>query len=180
MPAITRTDQKLPELIVYVAARAHDDLSMGSMKLNKVLFHAETRAYLRLGAPISGHPYMKRELGPAPKDLRPMRAYLVRNDAIKVLSEDVGAPTARDRIVALRAPDTTLFSPEELAIVDEVIEELRPLTGTAVSDDSHKLPGWRAAGMNKEIPYATAFVSVAGTAEEHRHARQLAQSMRGK
>lgn len=177
MAEIKRRDAKLKELIVYVAARAADDPAMGAMKLNKVLFHAESRAFLRLGHPISGHPYMKRELGPAPKDLRPIRTNLERGNAIRVEAEDIGAPHAKARIVALREPNRSMFSAEELAIVDEVIEELRPLSGTAVSDDSHRLPGWRAVAMDTEIPYETAIVSVDGTDEEHARARELAASI---
>ena len=168
---IKRSDDKLKELIVYVAARAADDASMGAMKLNKVLYHAEIRAYLRLGNPISGHPYIKRRLGPAPKGLLPIRRTLETLNAIRLVKEDVGAPIMQERVVALREPDTSLFSPEELAIVDEVIEEFRPLTGTAVSEDSHRLPGWRAVPLDTVIPYETAFVSNEGTPEEHSHAR---------
>lgn len=179
MSGIERNDNKLRELIVYVAAHTADDPHMGAMKLNKVLFHAEVRAYLRLGNPISGHPYMKRELGPAPKGLLPIRNSLESERAIEVVHSDVGAPNRQDRVVAKRAADVSLFREGELGIVDEVIRELRPFTGTAVSDVSHQLPGWRAVGMNTLIPYETAFVSVDVTKAEHRRARELGAALSG-
>lgn len=155
MSEIKRDDKKLRELLLYVSARAE----MGSTKLNKILFHAEFQAYRDLGHPITGHPYVKRVNGPAPRDLRPIRKNLEVDESARVESIDVGAPHPEDRIVPLRDADISIFSERERAIIDDVIQKFRSFTGTALADETHTIPGWRAAEMNAEIPYVAAFIS---------------------
>jgi hypothetical protein len=159
MRPIRRNEKKMRELILLVAELTKEDPSAGAIKLNKILFHADFRAYLKLGQPITGHPYVHREFGPAPKDLRPIRASLQREGDADVAEVDVGAPKAQDRIVPKRPADRSMFSPDELRIVQDVVAELWDLRGMEVSRDSHKLPGWRATSEGEEIPYQTAFVS---------------------
>lgn len=159
MADIKRDDKKLRELILYVAERTADDPNAGAVKLNKILYHAEFQAYRDLGAPISGHPYVALKLGPAPKDLRPIRKNLELAGDAKVVGVQFG-PQTQERIVALRSADTSLFSKEELDLVDAVIAELWPLHWTELSADTHRLPGWLAmAPTHSVIPYETAFLS---------------------
>jgi len=54
-----------------------DDRFAGAIKLNKVLFFAEF-AHMRVtGRPITGSPYQKLRLGPAPRRLVPVRNRLI-------------------------------------------------------------------------------------------------------
>jgi hypothetical protein len=168
-------EKKLAELMLYVAGRLSDDPTAGAVKLNKILYHADFRAYLELGAPITGHAYYKRTYGPAPKRLRPVREYLVTSGAADLVQEDVGAPKPQERLVARRQADVSLFTDAELRIADAVIEEFRPLRGMELSDDSHKEPGWRAAEADGLIPYATALIARTTTDADRDRAAELAQ-----
>lgn len=168
-----REDWKLRELLLYISARG----TIGATKLNKILFHAEFEAYRTLGRPITGHPYIKRKNGPAPQQLRNIRTSLQLDGSAEVAQVEIGAPHPEDRIVPLRAPRVEWFTSEELAIVDSVIAKFGHMSGTAMAEESHRIPGWRAAHMNEEIPYATALVSGEVTEADRKWASEVAAGL---
>ena len=78
--------------------------------------------------------------------------------------------------VALRPPRLELFTPEELRLVDEIIDANRGKTTTNASDLSHEFVGWRVARPGEAIPYGTAFLaSPSLTEEEIAHGLRLAE-----
>ena len=64
----------------------------------------------------------------------------------------------QQRLVALRDPDLSLFSGEEIALVDQVIEYLRGKSAKEVSELSHNRAWW-VAKLGGSIPYEAAFIS---------------------
>lgn len=155
---------KFRELMVYVAERIGGDPRFGDIKLNKVLFYVDFWAYNRLGRPVTGAAYQKLDFGPAARALKPVRGELEREGAIKMTKRWAGTrPQTVTR--ACRPADRSLFTPVELALVDEVIAELAPLSAKAVSDQSHEHPGWRLVDERETIPYSTALISTTPPSE---------------
>ncbi len=151
---------KFKELIVYIAGRCEKHPAFGATKLNKILFYSDFIAYKDLGHPITGVEYFALERGPAPKPLVPIRDEMVEEQDIAQAKIN-----SQHRIVALRSPDLSEFSAEEIAIVDKVINYLRDKRAFMVSFLSHAFLGWQAAweegskiGEHITIPYGTAFV----------------------
>lgn len=158
--AVQYDKAKFRELVVYVAERVGDDPRFGDTKFNKVLFHVDFRAYNRFGRAVTGAAYQKLDFGPAARALKPVRDELHAEGAVKLTSRQAGR--RRQSVTrACRPADRTLFTGEELALVDQVIAELAPLTAEAVSDQSHEHPGWRLVDERETIPYSTALVSTA-------------------
>lgn len=151
-------DDKLRELIVYVANRSAEDRWFGATKLNKLLYYSDFAAFRQLGAPITGADYMKLPEGPAPREFLRARQSLLADGSIGIESRPLMG-YIQQRVVAHRPADQTLFSPDELAVVDEVIDSLGGLTSRQVSDMSHEEPGWKMAADYETIPYATAWLS---------------------
>lgn len=149
--------QKFKELILYVAKESQADPKCGSTKLNKILFYADFRAHLKLGRSISGEPYQKLEHGPAPKRIVPVVEELKREGECAWAERDYYGLRLK-KLLSLREPVLSVFSPEEVDIVRSVITELWDLSATEVSDLSHRFIGWQAAEIGEEIPYETVFV----------------------
>jgi uncharacterized phage-associated protein len=150
--------EKFKELILYLCKRGVDEgLTIGSTKLNKLLFFADFRAFTKLGSPITGARYQKLEWGPAPRALLPVRRELLEEGSVSFRDlEDWNQV-----LDPLREPDMSAFSAEERFIVDEVFEELRSLNATSASDYSHtRSPGWNAADEFEDIPYDTARIGM--------------------
>jgi hypothetical protein len=150
-------DRKFEELILYLARESQEDHRCGATKLNKILFYADFIAYHKLGRSITGQKYQKLERGPAPRRIVPVvEAMVGRGLCAWAERSYFGFPLKK--LLALREPDVSVFSAEELDIARTVVSELWELNATEVSDLSHRFVGWQAADIGEEIPYETVFV----------------------
>jgi hypothetical protein len=182
MPAKIKFDkEKLIELVLYVGAKCALDEHYGVLKLNKILFYSDFRAYRTLGQPITGTQYKKYTHGPAPRSMKTLRQSLIESNQafeyvnpLPYLNED-DEQLRELRLFARRAPDMSKFTPQEMATVDSVIDWLRPMTGKRVSEMSHKHPGWEHAKMGEEIPYFSELLS--GTERRPLSKRNLARAV---
>jgi hypothetical protein len=151
--------RKFKELILYFSQRGLDEgLVIGSTKLNKLLFFTDFEAYGRLGQPVTGATYQRLQWGPAPRELLWVRDQLLRDDEVRWKEKPENEWD--DVLVPESAANLDLFSQEEIAIADEIFDEMRPYNATASSDLSHeRSAGWRVQGDRETIPYESVFVS---------------------
>jgi len=150
-------DKKFEELILYIARESQEDRRCGATKLNKILFYADFIAYHKLGQSITGQKYQKLERGPAPKRVIPVIDAMIGR-SLCAWAERSYFGFSLKKLLALREPDVSVFSAEELDIARTVISELWSLNAAEVSDLSHRFVGWQAANIGEEIPYETVFV----------------------
>jgi len=153
---------KFRALMLYAAHRAREsgDRWFGAVKLNKILYYSDFLCYQRHGRPITGAHYQKLEEGPAPKELLREREHLIAQGLAQVTPVQV-FNYVQHRLVPT-APSIAAdehFDEHEIAVIDEVIRELEPLTAAEVSEMSHREMGWRGALLKEEIPYETAFLA---------------------
>ena len=159
--SIVFDDGKFRELVLYIAQQCAPHPLFGATKLNKILFYSDFIAYARLGKPITGAEYVALEHGPSPKRLLPIREDMLMERDIEIQLNGI-----QERVVALRDPNLERFSPDELGIVETVINALEFRDAESVSELSHHFLGWKAAmveflatGQTTVIPYETAHVS---------------------
>jgi uncharacterized phage-associated protein len=151
-------DERLRELIVYVAHRTKGDPLCGAVKFNKLLYYADFTAYRKLHKAISGAEYQHLPEGPAPRRLLPARDTLIEQGAIEVKSLPSFTGEPLQKIVAKRKP-YSLFSKDERKIIDDVVKAFWNYTGKELSDLSHKELGWRLTKDFETIHYRTAWLS---------------------
>lgn len=156
-PTRPPSDEKLKELILFIARRSEDDPKFGSVKLNKLLFFSDFAAYARLGTSITGQAYQKLANGPCPKRLIPVKEQLEQNRALAMQERSTYGHTQK-RPIALRDADLSLFTGEEIAIVTEVVSALRTKNAKGISTLSHQFAGWELAADRELIPYQMALV----------------------
>lgn len=83
------------------------------------------------------------------------------------------------RLVALRDPDLDLFTGQEIALVDRVIDRCRGRNASTLSRISQEADGWRAVAIGDDIPYSTAYWSEHDlTTDDIDRARELAAAER--
>ena len=156
----TCDEEKLRELLVYVAKHSADDPTFGSVKLNKILYYADFAAYRLLGQPITGATYQKLHEGPAPRELLRSRAALIHSGRASIAQVPYFTGVQKRLVIAPESePDTEIFNPQELLLVDQIIECFWGKTAREVSDFSHREPGWILAKDRETIPYETAWLS---------------------
>jgi hypothetical protein len=153
-------EDKFRELLVYIATRSADDPTFGSVKLNKVLYYSDFASYRLLGKPITGASYQKLREGPAPRELLQCRAELIDSGNATIELRPYFTRMQKTLVINPdREPDTEIFDPGELELVDQVISYFRGKTAREVSDFSHREPGWILATDRETIPYETAWLS---------------------
>jgi hypothetical protein len=150
--------EKLQELIVYIADASEGDRRFGMTKFNKILFFSDFEAYRRTGSSITGAEYMHLDQGPVPHQMLPSTQTLQASGAIAERREETYGGTQR-RWVALRQANLDLFSAPEIAIVNEILTELAPLTNKQAANLSHETMAWRLTESDQEVPYGTALLS---------------------
>jgi hypothetical protein len=145
-------------MVLYVAARCQDAERFGVVKLNKIVVFADFTAFARTGSPISGVEYMREKNGPVPRKMKPVLAQLERERSIAIAQVPIFGKTEH-RVLPLREPNLDLFTPWDIAIIDEVIAMAWDKNGTELSDFSHGR-AWEVAGESGvTIPYEAAFIS---------------------
>jgi hypothetical protein len=156
MLVFQQREDKMRELVLYVSLRCQQDRWFGKVKLNKLLFFADFFAYGKLGTPITGFEYQALDQGPAPRRMVPLLTELEQENALVFQVVPVFNYEQR-RPIALRNPNLSQFSGEEIALVDEVVAQYWDLTATQISNLSHELDGWKLVDIGETIPYHTVF-----------------------
>ncbi len=158
--------RKFKEMILYFTKRGQEaGLVIGSTKLNKLLFFSDFRAYWRLGQPISGARYQKLSHGPAARQFLPLQNQMLADEEVRWKAKPENEWD--DVLIPISQPNPGVFSRDELAVMDEVFEDLRPFNAEATSDYSHlRSAGWQTVDLREDIPYESAFVSTEPAPQE--------------
>jgi hypothetical protein len=149
---------KLKQAILYLSQLSENDPKFGAVKLNKILYYADFRAYLELGHSVTGATYQHLEEGPAPRELLPARDELQSEGAIRLEDRPVFT-RIQQRTVAQREPNLTVFDSREIEILRDAFEFLLPYWGYQASILSHLEWGWKLTTEGEDIPYVTAWLS---------------------
>jgi hypothetical protein len=139
--------EKLKRLIHYVAWKAGKNDWFGATKLYKVLWFSDARRFVLAKKPITGATYIRHKYGPVPKYAMIARKELENEKAVRIKKD--GDVT---RFLALKPPDVSMFSGDELKTVDYWIQHIdEDHTATSISDESHDY-AWEIAKMGEELP----------------------------
>jgi hypothetical protein len=155
--------QKFEELIVYIAKRLGPEAALGRVKLAKLLMLSDFGSFQRSGVSITGATYEKWEHGHFPREL-----VLAERDleGQGIASEDVTYYGKRlHHITALRDPDMSDFTEDELAVVEVVLQRFGSESATHLSGMSHRELGWRLAEWKEVIPYETVVLGTGGVSD---------------
>jgi len=151
---------KFKALVHLVIDECKNPARLGAVRLNKILWCADSMMYRQTGNSISGAKYVRRERGPVPHHV------LV---AIRELKE-AGLISVREpaqqyeprEFVSLVSPNKELFSDVEEGLVRTLVESIcGHFTATEISELTHD-DVWKAALEGEEIPLQATLVSEAG------------------
>jgi|SRR5580658_618473 Protein of unknown function (DUF4065) len=148
--------EKFKSLVHYICWRCADPTKLGAVKLNKVLWRADFRAYLELGEAVTGDRYVKRQYGPVPASILGALRELEVEGKLSIREVEY-YDNPKKEFFALNRPDLSLFTPDEISLIDEAIEYVTEKhTARSISEESHDRI-WELARIGEEIPYYTVF-----------------------
>ncbi|SRR5579875_3537058 len=144
-------------LVLYISQKCANDPNFDTLKLTKTMFFADFLAYAKFGKPITGSEYVKKQKGPVPRNMGVM---LKEMESEKALGLQHLPLKTWPRPVNLRNPDLGEFKAEQIALVDDIIDALRPHDGELVSTLSHDWLCWNIPALEDTIPYELVYVSL--------------------
>jgi hypothetical protein len=147
--------RRLKEAILYVAQKGQPMRFFGRIKLNKILWRADFRAFYERRQPVTGRTYQRLAWGPALIEMLPVMQELMKEGALTEEAR-VDGGTTEYRPIANAEPVLKLFSPEDLEYLDEAIEHYWNMTG-AESDDEALGIAWKSRNDGDAIPYEAAY-----------------------
>lgn len=150
-------DEKLREMMLYIADRCADDADFGAVKMNKIMYFADFWSYARYGEPVSGSQYTRQKQGPVPKRLLPVRSELETSGCIAIEKRERGK-YKQHRVVVTGKYNLSHLSGRDVGIIEDVIEVLMGRNAKSVSDLSHGV-AWEGLPDNELIPYESIFLS---------------------
>lgn len=156
--------KKFNELIVYIATRLDSAAALGRVKLAKLLMQSDFGAYERRSVSITGATYEKWEHGHLPQQLLLAQRDLEVAGDIATEAVDYYGKKLK-RISALREPNLSGFSEDDLADIERAIRRFSHESASYLSELSHLEVGWRLAKMKEVIPYNTVFLGSGGVTE---------------
>lgn len=151
---------KLKAVVHYVIAKS-DPSRLGAIRLNKILWYADTIAYRVGGASITGETYIKRQFGPVPRHVLATLGELEHENAI-VIRQGGSYSFPMREFVSMSSPDTSTLSAKEV----ELIEEMRGVicdhyTANSISELTHDQV-WEAANIGELIPLSATLAASSG------------------
>jgi Protein of unknown function (DUF4065) len=155
---------KFKSLVHYICWRCADPTKLGAVKLNKVLWRADFKAYLELGESVTGATYVKRQYGPVPSILPTLRQ--LEDEGKLSIREVEYYEKGKKEFFALTRPGLSSFTADEISLIDEAIEYVAEKhTARSISEESHDRI-WELARIGEEIPYYTVFSKPAEITED--------------
>jgi hypothetical protein len=169
-------DQKLRELIIYIATLSAQDPNFGATKLNKLLFYADFLAYQRFGKAITAQEYQALPQGPVPKHLKPVMEKMKRAGDLREERRKYGR-FQQIRPVTARTADLSKFSGPEVDLVRDVVQRFWNLNATQISNESHLFLGWQIGIQGETIPYSTVLIGSRKPTEAERKKGRALQKL---
>ena len=156
--------RKLAEAIYHICERAsaHPD-SLDQIKLNKVLWYADARAYLQRGESITGDTYIKKPFGPVARHNRVAVEQLEAARALRRGRSASGSGFWNTHFDMTGDYTRESLSDEEVEIIDDVYRVIVEgnLTSMDVSERTHG-EIWQLAENDEELPLYTVFAERLG------------------
>ncbi len=148
--------RKLEELIVHLGSHP-DVVNLGLTKLLKLIYFVDAKAVREWGEAVTISEFIKYEHGPVPSRGEKHLRQLVRKGDVTTTPRTVGGKILNE-VKSTRKPDLSVFSKQELSLINEVCRELGRKTAAVLSDMSHDEPAWHYAGiMGKLSPELMAY-----------------------
>jgi len=142
MSAITRALFEGPD-VERLAAAAHYVIArtqpheLGATKLNKVLWYSDLEFYRRTGESITGaKSYVRLALGPVPYRIEDALNLLKRANKISERRARVFDHERRE-FVWLEQPDLTMFTADQIDVINVFIDDIKTMTALEISNITH-------------------------------------------
>lgn len=148
-----QNESRYADLILYIRQKFAGDSRFGASKLNKVLCLADSLSCRKFGRSITGIEYRRQASGPEALKPIPLRRLI----NFQELTPEAGSPENNEhvqmQVATARTPDLSMFSNDEIALVDQVIEKIQAQKIEPETEIGQIIMGWDLVKEGEIIPY---------------------------
>ncbi len=153
---ILHTD-KYKQAILYLCTKLGKEIR-GKKKLAKLLYFVDFDFFEKNQKYFTGDKYKALPMGPFPVSLNEMTMEMAKEKTLKVESvNEHNGYNATEVYTCLKNPKISVFSKEEIEMLDRVIIKYGNLNGKQLEDLTHAEAPYVGTEPKKEIPYELAF-----------------------
>lgn len=149
---------KMRELVLLIADRSREDQPIHTNKVGIMMYYADTRAYREIGTSISGATYRNMLAGPQPAEYAQEQHNMHQHGDITITT-DLSIVNVQQYISTNRTAKPNVFTSEQLAIINEVVDQYGPLSLEDASETARREIGYRTVKPYENIPYYTSWFS---------------------
>lgn len=149
-------EKKYKHVILFFASKIQNG-TLGKLKLMKLLYFLDFDFFEKYKKSITGDDYLRFNNGPVPRMAEKILKEMQKNE-IKITKRKM-KPGLNDQqhIEALVNFDLSLFTREELMMMEEIANKWEKFSGTEMKTASHGEAPWVATKPNDVIDYNLAF-----------------------
>jgi len=138
--------EKFTEMIVFFC----NSQRPWKTKLNKLLFYADFAYFKQHGVSLSGATYCAIPMGPVPDNFDTIFEYLVKQNILSVDYKNFSDGGVGEKYIPNKDFDSSLFSPDELSLLQLVDNKFKNSKTQEIIDLSHQETAWL---QNQETPF---------------------------
>ncbi|MEK7553650.1 MAG: Panacea domain-containing protein [Patescibacteria group bacterium] len=154
---MTLHTEKYKQAILYLCAKLGKEVR-GKKKLAKLLYFVDFDFFEKNQKYFTGDKYKALPMGPFPVSLNEMTLEMAKEKMLKVESvNEHNGYNATEVYTCLKKPKISVFSKEEIEMLDRVIIKYGNLNGKQLEDLTHAEAPYIGTEPKKEIPYELAF-----------------------
>ena len=149
-------EKKYRNAILFFAKKIQNG-TLGKVKLMKLLYFLDFDYFEKTGKSITGDEYLRFEHGPVPHTAKSLLDRM-NGKEIRITKHKMPAGlNDQERIEALQEPDVSVFTPEEVLMLEEVASKWERFSGSEMKNASHGEAPWIATKPNDVIDYNLAY-----------------------
>jgi len=149
-------EKKYKNLILFFAGKIKNG-TLGKLKIMKLMYFLDFDYFEKYGKSVSGDEYLRFDNGPVPRMAEKILKEMNGKD-IKITKRKIGSGlNDQQHVDALKNFDMSLFSKEELLMMEEIANKWEKFSGTEMKTASHGEAPWIATKPNNVIDYNLAY-----------------------
>lgn len=143
-------------MLHYIIEKCGDKPNVGKTVLYKLCYFCDFDFYELYERKLTGAQYVHLDHGPAPSSFLAAISNLTSQKKISGTHE-VYRGKEQDKFHSLTSADMSMFTPEEMEVIDAVISKYSDKTATEISAISHRDTPWQITDLGEPLDYEAVF-----------------------
>lgn len=152
-------EEKFKQLLLYILQKCGGKPNVGETVLYKLLYFCDFDYFELYEKPLTGMPYKRLQYGPVPSQCvyNPIINKMIKNNELERISRPYVGETIQTRYIACVEVNQSIFLPQEIRVIERVINRLSDLNARQIEDHVHHDYPWLIHTDNEIIDYGSVF-----------------------